>query len=103
MLFRSEPMMAGSKLKIFASVELGSIAPDDVVVELYHGAVDAAGGIQNAQRTPMTRSASEDGGVHRYVGSLVAQSCGQQGFAVRVLPKNPNVELRLEPGLIRWG
>jgi len=32
----------------------------------------------------------------------MAQTCGQQGFAVRVLPKHPNVELRMEPGLIRW-
>ena len=96
-------MMAGNKMKIFASVELGPITPEDVVVELYHGPLDANGQIQQAHRTEMTRSAAEGDGTHRYVGSIVAQSCGQQGFAVRVLPRNPNVDLRLEPGLIRWG
>jgi len=99
----NEPMMAGNKMKIFASVELGPITPEDVVVELYHGPLDANGQIQQALRTEMTRSASEGNGTHRYVGSIVAQACGQQGFAVRVLPRNANVDLRLEPGLIRWG
>ena len=95
--------MAGNKMKVFASVELGPISPDDVVVEIFHGTLDANGTIQQAQRTAMIRTASEDGGMYRYVGSIVGDTCGQQGFAVRVLPRNPNVELRLEPGLIRWG
>ena len=78
------------------------IPPEDIIVELYHGPLDANGAIQNAQRTPMTRGTEMVGTRHRYVGSIVAQNCGQQGFAVRVLPKNPEVDLRLEPGLIRW-
>jgi starch phosphorylase len=40
--------------------------------------------------------------IHTYSGKLAPEVCGQQGFAVRVLPKHPNVELRMEPGLIRW-
>jgi hypothetical protein len=40
--------------------------------------------------------------IHTYAGKITVQSCGQQGFSVRVLPKNPSVKLRLEPGLIRW-
>lgn len=99
----NEPMTAGSKMSIFANVDLGNISPDDVVVELYHGPLDTSGEIVNAQRTPMARAAAESNGTHRYVGTIVAQSCGQQGMAVRVLPKNQKVEVRLEPGLIRWG
>ena len=99
----NEPMMAGNKMKIFATVDLGPISPDDVLVEIYTGPLDANGTIVHAQRTEMVRTASEDNGAYRYVGSIVADTCGQQGFAIRVLPKNSNVELRLEPGLIRWG
>jgi starch phosphorylase len=99
----NEPMMAGSKMQIAADVELGPIAPDDVTVELYHGALDANGAIQKAQRTVMVRAAGPNGSLQRYVGSIVAQTCGQQGFSVRVLPKKPDLQLRLEPGLIKWG
>ena len=41
--------------------------------------------------------------IHRFDAKVTSQGCGQQGFAVRVLPRNATVELRMEPGLIRWG
>jgi glycogen phosphorylase len=98
----NEPMMAGSKMQISATVELGSIPPEDVVVELYHGSLDANGAIQNAQRTLMARDGTANGTLQKYVGGIAAQNCGQQGFSVRILPKNANLDVRLEPGLIRW-
>ena len=99
----SEPMMAGGKLKIFATVELGSVSPDDVRVELYHGLLDGNGNIHNAQRTTMARGSNQEGNTIQYVGSITGQSCGQQGFSIRVLPHNEQVHLRMEPGMIRWG
>ncbi len=103
-----EPMMAGSTLEVSTKISLGPIPPNDVTVELYHGPLDAAGNIVNPTRTPMTKTKTEERKapefpIHTYVGSIVVQTCGQQGFAVRALPHSPNVELRLEPGLIRWG
>ena len=73
-------------------------------MELYYGPLDANGniiqpsGADDGQTERRTARAD-----HRYVGAIVANCCGQQGFAIRVLPKYPNVELRMEPGLIRWG
>ena len=89
------------------SVSLGPLKPEEVSVELYHGSLDSAGGIQNAARTPMMKMSTQEKkapefAIHTYAGKIVAQSCGQQGFAVRVLPKHADVELRMEPGLIRW-
>jgi len=99
----NEPMMAGSTMEIAATVDLDGMSPDDVTVELYHGPLDANGSIQNAQRTVMKRGVTENGAPPRYVGTITAQNCGQQGFSVRVLPRNPNVDVRTVPGLIRWG
>jgi glycogen phosphorylase len=103
-----EPMMAGSTLDVTAHVSLGPIKAEEVQVELYYGALDANGNITNPTRATMSRTLTEDRKapefpIHTYAGSISVQSCGQQGFAVRVLPNYPNVELRLEPGLIRWG
>jgi starch phosphorylase len=102
-----EPMMAGSNLEVEANVSLGPINPDEVTVELYHGPLDASGNIIAAERQPMTRlktmeKKAPEYPIHTYAGKVAPQMCGQQGFAIRVLPKYPNVELRMEPGLIRW-
>ncbi|MGN6368896.1 MAG: alpha-glucan family phosphorylase [Phycisphaerae bacterium] len=103
----NEPMMAGSTLDVQASVSLGPIKPEDVNIELYYGPIDAAGNICNAKSISMTKLSTQDKKppeypIHTYSGKIIAQSCGQQGFAVRALPRNPNVQLRMEPGLIRW-
>ena len=105
-----EPVTVGTNMQIETSVALGrELHPDDVTVELYFGPVDAAGAIAQAQHITMTRietvepKKATDNPVYRYRGAIVAQSCGQQGFAVRVLPKYANIDLRMEPNLIRWG
>ncbi len=109
-----EPLMAGESFSVDTKVALGAIKAEDVLVELYHGALDTTGGISHASRTMMEKISSTEPKlaevgkppeypVHTYRGTLQAKACGQQGFQVRVLPKNPSVNLRMEPGLIRWG
>ena len=102
-----EPMKAGSTLEVEANVSLGPLDPAEVAVELYYGTLDASGNIANPLRNPMSKSKTQERKapefpIHTYVGKVVVESSGQQGFAVRVLPKNGHVSLRMEPGLIRW-
>ena len=102
-----EPMMAGSSLEVEANVSLGPLTSDEVTVELYHGPLDASGNISHPSRTALAKTATQDKKapefpIHTYAGKIPVQSCGQQGFAIRVLPRNSSVELRMEPGLIRW-
>jgi starch phosphorylase len=104
----NEPMKAGGSLEVEANVSLGPLSPDDVNVELYSGPLDANGNITQPTRNPMTKTRTQEKTapefpIHSYAGKVKIDSSGQQGFAVRVLPKNANVELRMEPGLIRWG
>ena len=102
-----EPMRAGSTLEVEAHMSLGPLRPDEVTVELYHGPLDSNGNIMQARRTPMTlvsttEKKSPEFPIHLFSGKITPQVTGQQGFAVRALPKYPNVDLRMEPGLIRW-
>jgi glycogen phosphorylase len=102
-----EPMKAGTPLEVFASVSLGPLTPDEVNVELYYGPLDSNGNITQSLRSPMTKARTEEKKrpefpIHTYTAKVVPEGSGQQGFAIRVLPRYPNVELRMEPGLIRW-
>jgi starch phosphorylase len=102
-----QPMMAGSTLEVEANVSLGPLNPDEVTVELYHGPLDANEAIATASRTPMMKLSTlekkaPEFPIHTYSGKIVVQSCGRQGFAIRVLPKHASVNIRMEPGLIRW-
>ena len=94
---------AGESVKVFATIELGSIPADNVRVELYFGSLDAFGNIQNARVHEMALGTNVEAGVFQYVGAISAGACGQQGYAVRILPNHPNIALRFEPGLVRWG
>ena len=99
-----EPMKAGSTLEVSASVSLGPINPDEVAVELYYGPLDANEAITTASPTPMAKLSTlekkaPEFPIHTYKGKIVVQSCGRQGFAIRVLPKHANVNIRMEPGL----
>jgi starch phosphorylase len=102
-----EPMKAGSTLEVEANVSLGPLQPDEVNVELYYGPLDAGGNFVQAMRNPMMKQRTQEKKapefpIHTYATKVTPQGSGQQGFAIRVLPKYPNVELRMEPGLIRW-
>ncbi len=101
------PMKAGTALEVEAQVSLGPISPDEVLIELYQGTLDANGNIQHATRHPMSRLSTlekkaPEFPIHTYAVKMTPQGSGQQGFAIRALPKNANVELRMEPGMIRW-
>jgi starch phosphorylase len=99
----ADHMQVGADLEVVAQVSLGTLTPDDVAVELYHGDVDAAGMINAAKTALMAGDGRAVGGVHTFQGKIPCRSSGQHGFAVRVLPKHRYLPHVYEPGLIRWG
>ncbi|KPL23980.1 MAG: alpha-glucan phosphorylase [Phycisphaerae bacterium SM1_79] len=92
----------GSQLSVKALVELGTVKPDDVSVELYHGAVDSAGNIRAGSALKMAYENTSQNGEHWFAGSVPCSKTGQYGVAVRVLPKHPDLANPYEPGLILW-
>ncbi len=96
-------LKVGSQLFIKALVKLGSLQPNDVSVELYHGPVDNWENIKNGSAVRMDyEKATEQEGEHWFVGSMPCSETGQHGVAVRVLPKHPDLTNPYEMGLILW-
>ncbi len=97
-------MRVGSELKVRARVHLGPLSPDDVEVQLFHGALDSFGEISRPHTAPMrTNCAPQPDARWQFAGTIACTASGHYGFAVRVLPRHPDLASAFEPGLVSWG
>jgi starch phosphorylase len=98
----AEPRL-GSRLAVRASIVLGDLTPDDVVVELVYGRTGDADEITDPLCTPLAAEPSDPaapGPAVRYAGQAVLDRAGPFGYTVRVLPSHPLVASRAELGLV---
>ncbi len=91
-----------SPVRVSAKVSLGSLKPDEVLVQLYHGKVNALGELTDAQAITMQHGEALENGVHRFVGLFAPNHSGQHGYSVRVLPYDDRLVSSIVPGLITW-
>jgi glycogen phosphorylase len=99
-----EPLHVGDELAVRARVQLGALTPEDVEVQLYHGAMDSLGEIaapHMAVLQPVGAASANPGAT--FGGSVPCAASGQYGFLVRVLPRHPDLANSFEPGLVTWG
>ena len=94
-------LKVGDKLEIKATVELGSLQPDQVTVQVYYGGLDSRGNITNGGTVDMTPDKKADGG-RTFTTSVTCSDSGRQGFALRVLPKHPGLMHPYLPGFVKW-
>lgn len=94
-------MERGDAVTVEARVRLGALGPDHVQVELYHGPLSSTGQITHPKRVPMKAGAFQ-GGAYDFSVKIDCESTGQLGYAVRVLPKHPDLVHPFLPGLVRW-
>jgi starch phosphorylase len=99
----ADPLHVGGELKVQARVNLGSFSPEDVEVQLFHGAVDNLGEIPHPRTVTMSTNGKREGGNWVYQGTIACRASGQHGFAVRVLPRHGDLSNPFEPGLVTWG
>jgi starch phosphorylase len=96
-------LKVGSQLYVRALIKLGSINPNDVAVELYHGLVDTWENIRDGSALRMEyEKAAEQEGEHWFIGSMPCKRTGQHGVTVRILPKHEYLVSPYEMGLILW-
>jgi len=95
-------MLSGDRVKVSAHVELAGLGPEEVLVELFHGPLSSQDEIVEANRAPMVAGEKSGGGCEFSV-SVTCSRTGQQGYAVRVLPRHPALAQAFVPGFIRWG
>lgn len=91
-----------SAVQVSARVQLGTLSPEDVLVELYTGRVDARDDIVGGQSVPMRPEGRFGDGSYRYRGSTSVRQSGRHGFTIRVRPSHPDLVVPFVPGLIRW-
>ncbi len=99
----ADPLHVGGELEVSARVQLGGLSPDDVEVQLFHGAVDSLGDIPNPATVAMSHNGHHEGSSWLFKGVISCRSSGQHGFAVRVLPRHKALPNPFEPGLVCWG
>jgi starch phosphorylase len=99
----ADPMHVGSQLDVSARISLGTLTPDDVEVQLFHGLVDNAGDIPHPAALAMHHNGSLQGSSTVFKGTIPCRASGHYGYAVRVLPRNSDLANPFEPGLICWG
>lgn len=92
----------GSREGVAASVQLGSLDPSDVVVQLLHGPVGANGELQRSVTVDMEVVEGGTGTALRYYGSFECREPGLYGFTVRVMPVHRDLATPREMGVARW-
>ncbi len=98
----TEALPYDSHLPVRADLFLDKLIDSDVVVEIYHGDVDAFGRITNGKPTPMRCVEKLDGSIFRFEGAILCDKTGQQGFTARAVPSHPDLANKHETALICW-
>ena len=94
--FSSEP------LEISVLVNLGSIKPSDVKVEIYYGAINKCNMIDNPEIVELNLEENKGGGVYLYSTIIKLLDGGEYGYTFRVVPHHADLINRFDLRLIRW-
>ncbi|MDK2970359.1 MAG: glycogen phosphorylase [Candidatus Sumerlaeota bacterium] len=92
------------KVEVVAEVDLGSIDPNDVSVEIYVAPLeqDLVSSNFRGGTIPMRPDGKNEQGCHVYRGSLLEGDSGKYGYTVRVVPRHPDLVHPNEMGLMAW-
>jgi starch phosphorylase len=92
----------GDEIQIKAWVRLGTLAPEDLSVQIYSGAIDTMGDITNGQIIGMTASEERKGVQQAFTGVVRYSQSGRNGFTVRILPNHSDLSSPFDMRLIHW-
>ncbi len=98
-----QEMQVGSRVHARARVALGELSPEDVLVELYVGRVNADGDIAGADTAPLQLAGGDRAGYLYETNAAVCWKSGLHGYTVRAVPYHPDLATGFLPGLIAWG
>ncbi|HET6252319.1 MAG TPA: alpha-glucan family phosphorylase [Tepidisphaeraceae bacterium] len=92
----------GQTMQVEALVDLPSVDPKELTVQLYAGPVNARGEIEQPEALVMEYSKAMAPGRHLFIGKFDCRTSGRQGYAIRILPGAADLATPFEPGLIVW-
>jgi glycogen phosphorylase len=97
-----EDINVNQSISVKSLIQLGNLAPTDVRVELYKGAVGTDGKITDADTAVMTYQGKDATGNSLYTNEITYSASGLQGLSLRILPHHPHLSNPYELGLIEW-
>ncbi|HMC40252.1 MAG TPA: alpha-glucan family phosphorylase, partial [Acidimicrobiales bacterium] len=93
----------GGERSVSVSVELGTLTPDDVAVELLHGPVVGGDELTGTDIVRLALAPTDDrSGPFRYEGTFPCDQAGRHGYTVRIVPAHPDLVQPVELGCIAW-
>ena len=98
---RSGAYRVGEKMQVTARVYLGELTPEEVEVELYHGAFRDLDSLAAGDVAPMRVAEKLADNVYLFSCELSCRTSGRFGFSVRVVPRG-DAWLKFTPGLVSW-
>ncbi len=95
-------VQVGGEIHARARVRLGALTPDDVMVELLVGRVNADGELVDVEVTPLKPTGAHQGLFVYEISAVPCRKSGLHGYTLRVLPHHPDLTTPFQPGLIVW-
>ncbi|MBO5141948.1 MAG: alpha-glucan family phosphorylase [Clostridia bacterium] len=95
-------MKAGEQLALACSVNLGSIPPSSVTVEVFYGKFSNGEKIINSVYKEMDLSQDFGDNTYEYKTSIAIDNGGNYGYTFRVLPKNEMLINKQDMSLVKW-
>lgn len=101
---KGDRVALGQELEVSASIRLGGMQPDEVVVDLCHGIVaHDSDRMVNRNITAMVSGEKLSDGVYSFKGTIPCEETGVYAYRIRMLPFHPYLFNLLSMNLITWG
>jgi glycogen phosphorylase len=97
-----EGLPVSTNTSVRARISLGSLDPQDVIVQIYHGIVGPQGSITDYNVVNLAPESKDGQGNTIYNGTIVCLKSGLHGYALRILPHHPELSNQYVPGLVLW-
>jgi len=94
-------VLSDQEIKLSITVQLGSLTPEDVSVEVFYGPL-SNNRIVHGKSLEMNMVRQTDSAAWHYEASLRLSDGGEYGYTFRVIPRNTNQMNRYDLPLVKW-
>lgn len=98
----SEELKVQEELSVKSWINLGSLTPEEVRVQLYFGRLDTEGYIENGQAVDMEVTNKWEDGTYEFSVTTAYIESGERGISVRVMPHHENLDGLYQTGMVHW-
>lgn len=96
-------IMIGQEYPVKAEIDLGELTPNDVEVQVYYGPSENTDNPHLNNTVVMETSiAKSKPGIHTFEGKILCKISGEQGYTIRIMPKNQMLISPFDLGLVYW-